>query len=301
VKTVKSLIGDIDCLEYKKTKLVMDRGFYSEDNVNAMLAAHMKFLIGVKASLSYVQDALTPVRENMRNFDHYHPSCGLYAYTKTIAWGYKHDRPYKGDTIKETRRMYLHIYYDSAKAADDEAAFNMKLIALKEEIERGKTISAHEKQYAKYFDVKRMPKRGVKVIAKQEAIDRAKKNYGYFAMISNEIKDPIKALELYRSKDLVEKAFENLKDRLSFKRTLVSSEQSLDGKLFVEFVALIIMSHIKRKMQEADMFKTYTMQEMLDQIDLIECFEQKGRKSHYGEITLRQRDIYEALGVTPPA
>jgi hypothetical protein len=25
----------------------MDRGFYSEDNVNAMLAAHLKFLIGV--------------------------------------------------------------------------------------------------------------------------------------------------------------------------------------------------------------------------------------------------------------
>jgi hypothetical protein len=107
VKTVKALIGDIDCLEYKKTKLVMDRGFYSEDNVNAMLAAHMKFLIGVRASLSYVQDALTPVRENMRNFDHYHPSYGLYAYTKTIAWEYKHDRPYKGDTIEENRRMCI--------------------------------------------------------------------------------------------------------------------------------------------------------------------------------------------------
>jgi transposase len=277
----------------------MDRGFYSEDNVNAMLAAHLKFLIGVKVSLAYVQEALGPVRETMQNFDHYHPVHGLYAYSKTIAWDYKQDRPYKGDTIEDERRMYLHIYYNSARALEDETSFTLKLIALKDELESGKVKTEHDKQYSKYFDVTGTPKRGVKVTVKQREIDRAKKNYGYFAMISNEIKDPIKTLGLYRSKDLVEKAFENLKDRLSFKRTLVSSEQSLDGKLFVEFIALIVMSHIKRKMQESELFKTHTMQEMLDQIDLIECFEQKGRKLRYGEITKKQSDIYEARYQSP--
>jgi hypothetical protein len=68
----------------------------------------------------------------------------------------------------------------------------------------------------------------------------------------------------------------------------------------VEFIALIVMSHIKRKMQESELFKTCTMQEMLDQIDLIECFEQKGRKLRYGEITKKQSDIYEAFGIKPP-
>jgi transposase len=300
VKTVKNLIADIDCLEYKKIKLVMDRGFYSEDNVNAMLATHLKFLIGVKVSLLYVQEALSPVRDSMRNFDYYHPVYGLYAYTRAITWKYKQGRPYKGDTLEEGRRMYLHIYYSNARALEDETDFNLKLITLKDEIESGKTKAEHEKQYAKYFDVTNTPKRGVKIAVKQKVIDLAKKNYGYFAMISNEIKCPIRALGLYRSKDLVEKAFENLKDRLSFKRALVSSEHNLDGKLFVEFIALIIMSCIKRKMQESELFKTYTMHEMLDQIDLIECFEQKGRKPRYGEITLKQREIYEALGVTTP-
>lgn len=31
-----------------------------------------------------------------------------------------------------------------------------------------------------------------------------KKNYGYFALLSNDIKDPLTALQLYRSKDLIE-------------------------------------------------------------------------------------------------
>jgi transposase len=56
-------------------------------------------------------------------------------------------------------------------------------------------------------------------------------------LLSNEVKDPIEALEIYRNKDLVEKAFGNLKERLNFSRTAVSSDQSLDGKLFVEFIA----------------------------------------------------------------
>ena len=48
--------------------------------------------------------------------------------------------------------------------------------------------------------------------------------------------------------DFTEKAFGNLKERLNMRRTLVSSEQSLDGKLFVEFIALIYLSHIKKHM-----------------------------------------------------
>jgi len=300
VKTVKNLIADINQLEFQKVKLVMDKGFYSEENVNAMLGAHLKFLLGVKVSLLYVQEILAKARDEMRNFDHYHPDYSLYTYSKTITWDYRRDRPYKGDTAKEDRRMYLHLYYSGEKALEDERALNVKLISWKEELESGEPNAANEKSYAKYFEVKATPVRGVKVTVKQKAIEQAKKNYGYFAMISNEIKDPIKALDLYRNKDLIEKTFENIKERLSFRRTLVSSEQSLDGKLFVEFIALIIMSEIKRRMQEKELFNKYTMQELLDQIDLIECFEQEGRAARYGEVIKKQADIYEALGITTP-
>jgi transposase len=300
VKTIKNLIKDIDQFEYKKIKLVMDRGFYSEDNVNAMLAAHLKFLIGVKVSLTLVQDVLVKVREKMRDFSHYDPDSDLYSYSETIAWHYVQERPYKGDRVEEERRMYLHLYFSGEKALEDERKFNTKLVKLKEELESEGINITNEKACAKYFEVKSTPKRGVRVTVKQKVIENAKKNFGYFAMISNESREPGKALDLYRSKDLVEKAFENLKERLSFRRTLVSSEQSLDGKLFVEFVALIIMSFIKKKMQEAGMFRTYTMQEMLDQIDLIERFDMKGRAPRYGEITKKQREIYETLGFNPP-
>jgi transposase len=301
VKTVAGLIADLGDMGSGKVKMVMDRGFYSESNVNAFYTARLKFLIGVKTSCSFVQSALAKAREKMRDFSFYQPDLDTYAYSETIAWQYKQERPYKGDVLEEGRRMYLHLYFSSEKALEDERRFNTRLLALEEELKSGKTNATNERAYAKYFKVTSTPKRGVSVTPDSEAIDKAKKDYGYFAMISNDIKTHVKALELYKNKELVEKAFENLEDRLSFKRTLVSSEQSLDGKLFVEFIALVIMSHIKKQMHAAEMFRKFTMQEMLDQIDLIECYEMKGRAPRYGEITKKQVGIYEALGIKPPA
>jgi len=60
-----------------------------------------------------------------------------------------------------------------------------------------------------------------------------------FSLITNDTMNAVTALELYRNKNVVEKAFGNLKERLNMRRTLVSSEQSLDGKVFIQFVALI--------------------------------------------------------------
>jgi len=143
--------------------------------------------------------------------------------------------------------------------------------------------------------------RGTKVIAKEEVLAEAKRNYGYFALLSNEVRDAIKALEIYRNKDLVEKAFHNLKERLNLRRMAVSSEQSLDGKLFVQFIALIYLSYITRKMQQNKMFKSHTMQELLDEFDVIECFEVPGQQLQIGETTKRQMQLYAKLGVEPPA
>jgi transposase len=82
---------------------------------------------------------------------------------------------------------------------------------------------------------------------------------------------------------------------------LVSSEKSLDGKLFVSFVALIYVSYIKKCMHDSGLFKDYTIQSLLDKLDIIECFENPGHEFRVGEVLSKQRQIYEALNITPPA
>jgi len=300
VKTLKKLLSDMNTLGYEKIKVVLDRGFYSAANINDMYTHHMKFLIAAKLPLKIVETHLDPVREKMRSWTHYNQTYQLYAYSLPITWDYAQDRPYKGDTIREDRRMYLHLYYSPERALEDEKALNGRLSDWQEELESGQRHPDHEKQYAKYFEVKSTP-RGIRVTAKNEAMAEAKRNYGYFALMSNDIKDPIEALTIYRNKDLVEKAFDNLKERLNLRRLAVSSEQSLNGKLFVQFIALIFLSHITRKMQESNLFKDYTLQEIIDELDVIECFEVPGQRLMVGETTKRQVDLYTKLGVIPPA
>jgi len=301
VKTLRKLLADMNSLGYQKIKVVLDRGFFSAANINDLYRYHMKFLIASKISLKLVQEHLEPVRDRMRTWTWYSQEYQLYAYSVPIVWNYTQDRLYKGDTIKAERRMYLHLYYVPEQALEDEKSFNNRLSKLQEELESGQRHPDHEKQYAKYFEVKTTPVRGTKVIAKEEAIQEAKRNYGYFVLMSNEIKEPIQALEIYRKKDLVEKAFENLKERLNLRRVAVSSEQSLDGKLFVQYIALIFLSYITKRMQESNLFKDYTMQEALDEFDIIECFEVPGQQLQVGEITKRQMELYEKLGVAAPS
>ena len=137
-------------------------------------------------------------------------------------------------------------------------------------------------------------------MVREESIIQAKRYFGFFALITNETMNAVTALELYRNKDVVEKAFGNLKERLNMRRTLVSSEQSLDGKLFVQFVALIYLSYIKKQMQEKDIVKRFSIPGLLDKLDVIECFEQPGKVLRVGEMVEKQEQLYYDLGVSPP-
>ena len=300
VKTVKNLLADIALLDFGKVKLVMDRGFYSAENINCLYQNHLKFLVSAKVSLKFIRMELDKIRNTIRTRANYNSVYHIYSHTAMISWNYSQERPYKGDTIEAKRRMYLHIYFNGEKALEHENNFNAMLDMLEEELNSGSRKAEHEKQYAKYFNISTTPVRGTKVTVKQEAVDTAEKDYGFFALISNEIKDPIKALEIYRNKDLVEKAFGNLKERLNMRRTSVSSDSALEGKLFVQFIALIYLSYIKKHMSEQGLYKSYTMQELLDELDVIECFEQPGSALRVGEVTKKQAGLYKSPGVNPP-
>jgi transposase len=300
VKTIKNLLADLDILGFSKVKLVMDKGFYSAANINGLMKEHYKFLISVRTSLSFIRKELEKVYDEFRSFEYYNEDHQLYSVTVPGEWDYAHERPYKGDVIEGKRRVYIHLYYNIDRAAEDQKNFDRRLMGYRQELLSGKRVPEHENQYKKYFAVKDTPARGVQVKVVEEAVKKTKRYYGFFALLSNEKMDSITALELYRNKDLVEKAFGDLKERLNLRRALVSSERSLDGKLFVEFVALIYLSYLKKRMQEKQMGRHYTLTGLLDKLDVIECFEHPGRELRVGEILEKQRQIYLDLEIEPP-
>ena len=109
----------------------------------------------------------------------------------------------------------------------------------------------------------------------------------------------MEALELYRAKDLIEKAFGSLKERLNMRREFVSSEDSLDGKLFVQFLALILLSRIQKTMLDQGLYKSYTLRGLLDELDVIQRFDYPGKAPVYSEVTVKQAALFSAFSINP--
>ncbi|WP_367358575.1 IS1634 family transposase [Mesotoga sp.] len=301
VKTVKQLMAEFNEMGYKKVSVLLDRGFYNRENINLLFKNHQKFIIGVKLNLNYVKETLEEERENLQLWSNLQPQFGVYGLCRTIQWEYEQERPNKGDVLSSKRRAYLHLFYSGEKAAKDQAEMNDYLTRLYNDLVNNTREESRMKDYDRFFTVTSTPKRDRKVTPNEEAMDETARNYGYFALLSNEVNDPFEALSLYRSKDIVEKGFGNLKDRLNFRRMQVSSELSLNGKLFVEFVALIYLSYIKKKMQDTGLFDNWTLQGLLDELDTIERFEYPEHGRLIGEVTKKQKDIYAKLGVKSPS
>ena len=302
VMTIEQILSGIDYLSLKKVLLVLDRGYYSESNVNELFRRHCKFVMGAKISLSFVQKLLADQRDDFDRHERFNAESELFISTQMIEWNYIETKSRTGSVVSGKRRMYVHIYYNDQHATDDKIRHNKMLNSMEDDIKSGKTLSfEREKACDKYYHITKTPVRGVKYTPKQPVIDEARKNFGFFVLLSNGEKDPVEALRIYRAKDMIEKAFLDLKDRLSLRRTSVASEENLEGKIFIQFVALIYLSYMKHAMDNAGLFKNNTVQSVLDDLDVIEMYQQPGKAAYYGEITDKQQQLYKALGVYSPS
>ena len=300
VKTVRGLVRDLDGLGFGHVRIVTDRGYYSEANLDELFGSHHKFLVGVSTSLGFVRKAIAELAPGMNAFGNYDPGAGANGATVRIAWAFRRKRPRKGDELRGERRLYVHVYHSLERATQDQARFMRELAQLREELETDRRVESHADKYAAYFTVRRTPKRGLRVEPNEAAVAERVSRFGYFALATNETMTAQEALHLYRAKDIVEKAFGNLKERLNLRRLLVSSEQGLDGKFFVAFVGLVLVSRLHRLMKDAKLYDELTMDELLDRLDVIEVFRRPGERERWGEILEKQKDIYRRLGVEPP-
>ena len=301
VMTIRKLIKDIDFIEIEKLKLVMDRGFYSTDNINALYKGHHKFLIAVKINNGFITGFLEKAKTEMHDFTHYDADQEVYQWGSTAEWPYVQKDRYGNIALEEGRRIYVHVYYNGQRAEDERTRFYKSLALAEAALRFGIELTETQTSLIeKYFIVKETPRRAVQIHYRNDAIQKHTRRLGYFALLSNEVKDTSAALEIYRKKDMVEKAFDNLKERLDMKRTTVHDDQTLAGKFFLQFLSLIYISYVHKHMRDNDLYRNYTMQSLFDSLDVIERYEYGNQRFHCSEITKKQKDTFAFFQVEPP-
>lgn len=289
VSTLRMNLQKMYLFEMNSLGLVMDKGFFSEKNVDELYRLHHKFLIGVPFSTKLADKAVERNREEIVSHHHLIEVMGneIYAITETKHW-------------KGSHRIYVHTYFDSFKAAMDERKFNHRLLGWHDELSNNQTIAENQKYYDRFFIVKDTPKRGRKVEYNEEAIASYKKNHaGWFVLVSNKIKDATEALSVYRHKDTVEKEFDDLKNDLDMKRLRMHMPRSVEGRLFIQFLASILTAWLREKLREAGWLKNVTLQEVIDEMKSLREVSRTGkRKRLMTTLTSRQQEILKLYRIS---
>ena len=281
---------------YKKIGFILDRGYFSCENIQYMDKCGYSFVIMVKGMASLVNELVlehkgTFESKRVNNIYEY----GVYG--KTV----KH-RLYAGDKKERYFHLYHSISKESAERAGIENWLNQMTLYLKKYQNKVKEFGpGFEKYFNLHYDEKTqafvLPEERCSVVERE--LDLA----GYFCIITSEKMSAKEAIELYKSRDTSEKLFRGDKSYLGNKSIRVYSEESARAKIFVEFVAMILRCKmyikLKEEMKNLEKKPNYmTVPAALKELEKIEMVRQLDnvyRLDH--AVTANQKTILNAFGL----
>jgi transposase len=271
---------------------VMDKGFYSKKNIDALRAdeALQKFIVSVPFTVKIAKEMAESERK------------GIDRITNTIIVG--------ADSMRAVTRsrawygagdVYTHIYYNAKKAFSSREALYANVTILKEEAESEPEKYSKSKEHRKYLNIRKSAsaESGYTVTIREGAVAETLSTSGWVILLSNETQDAKKAIQIYRAKDVVEKGFLRLKRSLDLGRLRVHSEDRMLNKVFVGFISLILLSELDKVMSEKGMYRNMTMQQMIRRLSKLRAVYVGGSRVVY-PVTKEQRQIFNAFEIYPP-
>ena len=307
---------------YKKIGFVLDRGYFSKDNIDYIEGNGYSFVMMLKGKKDLVREW---VLENKGSFEakraHNIPAYGVYG--KTIE---------KKLFTTDAKPRYIHLYHSIGLEADERADVEKKINQLtsflkshineykefrpgmeeyfilhyeekpekKKEKETGKVREGEKKT----DNNRPVAKKFVFFEEKAPVIELELNLCGYFVLVTSDKMTAKEALELYKGRDPSEKLFLSDKTFLGDHCVRVGSDESAVSKIFIEFVALIIRNrmynYLKDEMKKLDKKPNYmsvpaAIRE-LDKIEMSRKLDGVYRLDH--AVSATQKAILKAFGLT---
>ena len=293
VSTLKTTLKSLDFLGAHQMHFVLDRGFYSQANIDELFERRHHFTASVPAGRKWVEAIIDEHYDTIaspQNYRQINDSEALYVATSLRKWG------------ENKRRAYLHVYYNARQAADEFDRFTRELLCYRQEIETGKRTEEHEECYQRFLIIKNTPKRGLRVSFNDPQVQKHRKRYaGFFCILSSAIKDPMDALQIYRAKESVENSFDDLKNQLDMKRLRIHTSAAMDSRIFLQFLALILVCRLRDRSKADKVLKNLTFREIMEHMETLVKIKFDGRYGQlYSEISTVQRKVIEVFGLTLP-
>lgn len=296
VSKLQYMIAKVKGYGYNNIGFILDRGYFSKENLKFMDDNGFAFIIMVKGIKDFIHDQIRQQKGSFES-DWGNQIAEFGVYGKTV-----HTFVYASDS----RKRYVHIYYSAAKAAGERARFEENIQQMQsfldahrnEEREFGAT-------FEKYFFLHRDKESGVFVYAepKLQVIRDEMELCGYFAIITSEKMNAKQAIGLYKNRDESEKLFRADKSYLGNGVLRVASEEAANNKIFIGYIALIIRCRIYTALKDKvstmakkpNYFTVPAAIRELEKIELCSHLDNVYRMDH--AVTKTQREILSAFGI----
>ena len=299
ITQLHATLQKVDGLGYKRIGFILDRGYFSKENIHEMDRMGYDIIIMMKGKKALVSDLVMEVK-------------GIFEEDRRCSI-----RDYKvsGTTVKrqlypsDEKERYFHIYYNESKRITEREHLEAKIDQLGELLQEKQGTIGYEcpRAICECFDPVYHTKRDVKTFVsareRTDVINREIALCGYFVIITSEKMTAEEALEEYKSWDASEKLFRGDKSYLGNRSYRVHSTESVENKIFIEFVALIIRSKIytslkdQMRMKKKDNYMTVPAAiKELEKIEMIRLSDGNYRLEH--AVTSTQKEILKAFNLT---
>jgi transposase len=297
VSTLRNIVKFLEYFELKDILFVMDRGFYSKANLSDMKQSEVRFIIPMPRTVNLFS-AL--VNENIQKLS-----------DLTNSFLFKDEILFHTEESVRINKVSLHanLYLDPQSRSDQRVRFLKKILNLEESC--NKLNFQNKKEIVQYLSSQfngasqffriTVRKGKTKVSRKTETISERMADMGVTIILTDHNKIGRETiLDLYRRKDYLEKTFDVLKNEFDGKRLRSSSKDTIEGRLFVKFLSLILYSAVGNIMRKQELFKRYSIREIMYELKKIRVVEMNNGKSYLTEISKRQREIFNKFGLEIP-
>jgi transposase len=293
VNTLDTTLSQLKAFaEDKPLRIVLDKGFFSNRNINEMYERkHLRWIVAVPFTTNL---ARKNVESERKDIDCITKTCVLSsdsvrAVTKKRSWNSKH-------------QMFVHVFYNPLKAAKLREALFAHVAKLKDFAVKETEQALQNKECNKYLIIRRSSSTdtGYTISIRKDELQKQLSYAGWMVLASNDELEAKETLAVYREKDVVEKGFMRLKSSLNLSRLRVHSNERMFNKTFVSFISLILLSHIHQTMLEQDLYRKMTMKQMLLTLSKLRLQEIKDVRILF-PLTKEQKEIFKAFDIKEPA
>jgi hypothetical protein len=283
VSTLKTTLKLLTSFSMDKISLVMDKGFCSTKNINELFKhKNIRFLIAVPFSLSFAKERVAQEKFDIDRIENtiLIGSDSLRGITRECVWG-------------SEKSIFAHVFHNARHLANTKEDLYANLASILDTLRNNPSYNCGK--FGKYF--RQSASNNCEI--RYDEIEKTLQHCGWLVIVSNHIPYARDAISVYRAKDVVEKGFHSMKSNLDLGRLRVHSDDAMQNKVFICFIALILKCFIHRVMLENGLYYSTTMKKLLNTLDKLKL--QRISNEHIlFPLTKEQKAIYDAFSIAHP-